>query len=373
MNEETKALFALNLVEGLGTRKTKLLLEKFGSARRVLAAEAKELAEAAGIDRVVAVRIRGAAGSAELEKELIRLGRENLRAVSILDADYPAGLKTIYDPPPVLYVKGGLPAAGTPAVAVVGTRRPSYHGMRTAEKMAYDLADAGIVVVSGMARGIDTCAHEGALRAGGCTLAVLGSGLLKVYPPENGKLAERIAAAGAVISEYPLSTPPRRENFPRRNRLLSGLSLGVVVVEAGERSGALITVDCALEQGREVLAVPGPAGAIGSRGTNRLLREGARLVENAADVIAELGLTVVRRPEKTEAADDGKPVLRAAELGTEADRIFSLLGEEPAEVDELIAVSGLSPEKVLGGLGRLEIGGLVRQLPGKRFVRKAGK
>lgn len=217
------------------------------------------------------------------------LSKENkTRTLSLLDKDYPANLKYIYDPPSILYIKGNILPEDTIAVAVVGSRRATYYGLKNAENLGFQLAAGGITIISGLARGVDSAAHRGALKARGRTIAVLGSGLNKIYPRENEELVEEIAQNGAVISEFALDTPPLRQNFPRRNRIISGLSLGVVVVEAAKRSGALITANFALEQGREVFALPGKIDSFTSKGTHDLIKQGAKLVESIEDIIEEL-------------------------------------------------------------------------------------
>jgi len=278
---------------------------------------------------------------------------------------YPKLLREIHDPPRALYIKGSLPAEEL-AVAIVGSRHASLYGMQTAERLAYDVALRGITVVSGLARGIDSAAHRGALRAGGRTIAVLGSGLADIYPPEHTELAAQIAKQGAVISEYPMEMPPVGSNFPRRNRIISGLSLGVVVVEAAARSGALITADCALEQGREVFAVPGPITTPTSQGTHHLLKQGARLVTSVEDILEELRLQPQTAPEVRHAASPGE----AAPLATQEARIFACVSaDEPRYIDTIAADSGVDTAEVSSTLLQLELKHLVCQLPGKRFIR----
>ncbi len=217
------------------------------------------------------------------------LSKENkTRTLSFSDKGYPTNLKYIYDPPPTLYVKGNILPEDNIAIAIIGSRRATYYGLKNAENLSFELAAGGITIISGLARGVDSAAHRGALKAGGRTIAVLGSGLNIIYPPENEKLAREILQCGAVISEFPQGTAPLRQNFPRRNRIISGLSLGVVVVEAAKRSGALITANLALEQGREVFALPGKIDSFTSRGTHDLIKQGAKLVESAEDIIEEL-------------------------------------------------------------------------------------
>lgn len=306
--------------------------------------------------------------------------RHGVRIVALEDADYPQRLRTIYDPPAVLYVRGSLAPSDEIAVAVVGSRHASIYGLQCAERLAYDLALRGVTVVSGLARGIDAAAHRGALKASparrsstepgraGRTLAVLGNGLSRVYPPEHHALADEVTAHGALISEYPMETAPIPHNFPRRNRIISGLSLGVVIVEAARRSGALITADCALEQGREVFAVPGPITAVSSQGTHHLLKQGARLVTSVEDILDELRL--VPQPVRASFPDDRGTAPTAA-LPEAERRVFACVSErDPLDIDVIAGHSGLAVAEVSSLLLQLEVKQLIRQLPGKRFVRQ---
>ncbi len=279
-------------------------------------------------------------------------------AVSPDDPGYPAALRTIPDPPARLYVRGHLPGDGAAAVAVVGARRATAYGVAVARRLAADLARCGVAVVSGLARGIDAAAHEGALDAGGRTVAVLGCGPDVVYPPEHASLMARVIDAGAVLSEYPPGTPPLRHHFPRRNRLISGLSLGVVIVEGREDSGALITADCALEQGREVFAVPGPVTSATSALPHRLVQQGAKLVRGVEDILDELRLPV--RP---------PPAPPAVALAGAEAAVYAVLTLEPQSLDILVLRSSLPVAEVSRALVALELAGMARALPGQRYVR----
>ncbi|MBI2104334.1 MAG: DNA-protecting protein DprA [Candidatus Omnitrophica bacterium] len=288
---DRERLIRLNLIPELGSTWLRRVLDAFGGLDRLWAADVRELQQVAGISPQAAERLDAARkDDACLERELALAERCGAAIVTLADAAYPTRLKTIPDPPLALYVRGTLTAADETAIAIVGSRRASPYGRQCAERLSEDLALRGITVVSGLALGIDGAAHRGALRAGGRTLAVLGSGLARLYPPAHERLADQAAEQGAVLSEYPLEAEPLPHHFPRRNRLISGLSLGVIVVEASARSGALITADCALEQGREVFAVPGPMTSVTSEGTHRLLKQGARLVTSVEDVLDELRL-----------------------------------------------------------------------------------
>lgn len=287
------------------------------------------------------------------------------RTLTVEDADYPAPLRTIPDPPPVLHVWGSLIPEDTAAVAIVGSRLATTHGVFTAGKLARDLAAHGLTIVSGLAVGIDAAAHRGALAAGGRTIAVLGGGLERIFPREHEPLARAIAEHGAVLSEFPMTAPALRGHFPQRNRLISGLSLGVIVVEAAIHSGALITARLAAEQGREVFAVPGPAGSPTSHGTHGLLRDGARLVESAEDVLAELkgpltaSVKVIR---------EAQPAPRVT---AEEAPIYAHLSTQPVAVDALTAETRIPAAQLLPLLLNLELKGLIRQVPGQQFVRVA--
>jgi DNA processing protein len=289
--------------------------------------------------------------------------------VTLFDEEYPSNLKEIYDPPLVLYVKGTLEGHDKYSVALVGSRRASNYGRETARRLAFDLCHNWFTVVSGLAHGIDSAAHDGALKAEGRTIAVIGSGLNNPYPPDSVDQMEKIAEQGAVISEYSMDTRPDRINFPIRNRIISGLSLGVVVVEAPERSGALITADHALGQNRLVFAVPGRIDAPTFKGNHKLLKQGAKLVESAEDILEEFDYLFPKKEVfrgKFESAEITQPRLEGAE-----ERIFGVLDNEGTYIDEIIEQSGLTPTQVSAVLLQLEMKRLVRQLPGKLFVRSS--
>jgi len=306
-----------------------------------------------------------------------RTERSSPRAIARSDAEYPALLAAVPDAPAELHVRGGLEAADALAVAIVGSRHATPYGEEVAERLAADLAARGVTVVSGLARGIDTAAHRGALRVGGRTLAVLGSGLDVIYPRENRALAAAIALSGAVVSQFPPSTPPLAYHFPLRNRVLAGLALAVVVVEAAERSGALITAALAGELGREVMAVPGRVTSPASRGCHRLLRDGAVLVESWEDVVGALAepwrrmVAAAPAVAAPAAAGAGTRAL-GAERAPELDRVLRAMGEEPLDVDAVSGRAGLPTGQAAALLLALELDGRVRQLAGARFVRAVG-
>lgn len=294
------------------------------------------------------------------------LTENKVKTLSVTAKDYPTNLRYIYDPPLVLYVKGEIIPEDNVAIAIVGSRRATYYGLQNATKLAYELAVKGITIISGLARGVDSAAHRGALEAKGRTIAVLGSGLNIIYPRENERLAQDIAQNGAVISEFALDTPPYRGNFPRRNRIISGLSLGVVVIEAARKSGALITVNCALEQGREVFALPGKIDSFTSRGTHDLIKHGAKLVESSEDIIEELEALKFCQAKETKAENKIKVEL---DLPEEERQIYACLSSEPMHIDEIMCKVNLSYGKLLTSLLKLQHKKLVKELAGKVYVR----
>lgn len=356
---------ALSRVQGLGCVSFKKLAGHFEDPTEALSASTAALAEIQGLDQSVIDGLRNFSAWDEAEKEIIRAEKAAVKIVPFTDSNYPERLRMISDPPPLLYLKGEILREDEKAVAVVGSRSTSDYGRRVARDLCRGLASLGFTVVSGMARGIDGTAHETALNAGGRTLAVLGSGVDRVYPAEHDKLYQRISENGAVISEFPMGTRPLAFNFPARNRLISGLSLGVVVVEATEKSGSLITAALALEQGREVFAVPGEVGASRSRGAHRLIRQGAKLVETVDDIIEEIAPQLVARGGKAQSAP--KPSL-PQNLGDESQKIFGLFQERALQIDEVIESSGYSPSRVLEILLELELDGYIKQLPGKKYT-----
>jgi DNA processing protein len=355
---------ALSRVPGLGCVNFKKLAEHFDDPTEAFSAPAEALAKIQGLDPNVIDGLRHFSAWAEMRAEVTSAEKAEIKIVPFTDAIYPVRLRLIADPPPLLYVKGEIRNQDERAVAVVGSRSASDYGRRVARDLSRGLASLGFTVVSGMARGIDGAAHEAALNAGGRTIAVLGSGVDRAYPPEHDKLYRRISENGAVISEFPLGTRPVAFNFPVRNRLISGLSLGVVVVEATEKSGSLITAALALEQGREVFAVPGEVGASRSRGAHQLIRQGARLVETVNDIMEEIAPQLSARVANAENAP--RRVL-PQHLGDEFQKIFALFQERSLQIDEVIETSGCSPSRVSEILLELELLGYVKQLPGKKY------
>ena len=301
----------------------------------------------------------------ETERELIYISKSHVKVLTVIDEEYPSPLRFIPDPPLVLYVRGELKKEDLLSIGVVGCRNPSIYGRLQAETLTNALVERGFSIISGLARGIDTIAHTTALKKGGRTIAVLGSGLLKVYPAENRQLASEIEKKGAVISEFPLAENPNKWNFPRRNRIISGLSLGSLVIEAGEKSGALITTKYALEQGREVFAVPGNVTSAMSKGTNGLIKAGAKLVESCDDVINELAGIL---PEEF-LNNKGQAELAAVVLPEPENRVYQSVNAEPAYIDDIAKKCCMPVSSVSGLLVVLELKGLIRQFPGKYFVR----
>ncbi|HZH29441.1 MAG TPA: DNA-processing protein DprA [Pyrinomonadaceae bacterium] len=375
-----KDWIALNMTPGVGPRAAARLLERFGSAEAVFAALRSELERLRlrpeALESIV-LRDR----HAEAERELERVRALGADVLVLDDGIYPALLREIADPPVTLYVRGEWEAClDAPCVAIVGSRRCSTYGQNVALMLARDLAARGVTIVSGLARGIDAAAHRGALEAGGRTVGVLGTGVDEVYPRDHKKLAEEILArGGALVSQFPLGTPPIPENFPYRNRIISGLSLGVLLVEAAENSGSLITARLALEQGREVFAVPGNITSRNSFGTNYLIKgAGAKLVQQWQDVAAELPTEIAARllpPEpakkKTGAIGTQQQATLPADLSDGERAVFGLLSaDEPVHIDALVGASNLAVSELTGVLLGLEMRELIRQLPGKCFVRK---
>lgn len=350
--------FGLKSVPLVGNVTFLRLLAHFGSPKRALEASAQELGRVKGVSRAAAASLLSHDYRPFAEGECQRLVAFGAQVVDILSARYPRLLMEIPDPPPYLYTLGELHGSET-AVAIVGSRHATQYGLCTATRLARDLAAQQVTVVSGMARGIDTAAHWGALKGGGRSIAVLGCGIDVVYPPENGALHQALSEAGALVTEFPMGTGPLAENFPRRNRIISALSKGVVVVEAGENSGSLITARFALEQGREVFAVPGNVTCSGSRGVNGLIKEGAKLVERVEDILEELSI---------EPLATGLPQPPSFSLTPQEAELYALICRGPLQIDDIIVQSALTAGEVSATLLRLELKGAVMQLPGKHFA-----
>ncbi len=364
MADKMEHWLTLSMIPGIGATRCQKLLKHFGSPQAILGANLDELQHVDGIGEYTARQIVSTRDKLDVEKEISRIKKQKVSIVTFSDDNYPVNLRSIFDPPIVLYVKGELLPEDRIAIAMVGTRRPTTYGKMVAEKMSRELAEREVSVVSGLARGIDTSAHKGALSCGGRTIAVLGCGIDICYPPENRALFDEISERGVVVSEFPMGTRPEKMNFPVRNRIISGLSLGVVIVEAGHRSGALITAECALEQGREVFAVPGNIFNLGTKGTHSLIKEGAKLVENCEDIIEEIRCLRDVLP-----VSPAIKCLREVKLSPEEERVYNLLSFEPIHIDLISKQSGLAINRVSPVLINLEIKGKIRQVAGKMFLR----
>ena len=362
-----EAYISLNRIEGIGPVRVRALCAALGSPEAVLEASPAALAGVRGIGPKVAENIVSQRTGLDAGREEAAAAKLGARLVTPVDGDYPEPLKNIYDPPLCLYVRGTLEKKDAQALAIVGTRRASHYGAAQADRLAYQVSKAGFAVVSGLARGIDTVAHKAALKAGGRTLAVLGGAMDKLYPPENRELAEEIVAHGALISEFPLGREPDRTTFPYRNRVVSGLSKGVLVVEAGMDSGAMNTAEQALEQGRSVMAVPGRVDMDGARGPHSLIRNGARLVEDLADILKEFEFLFP--PAEQARLVRGQDARQRLTLLPAEEAVVRALWTEPElDVDVLIRRTGLSSAQLMTLTMQLEMKRVLRRLPGRRLA-----
>jgi len=351
------------MIRDLGPVRVRQLLERFGDSTKILRASRAELQQVHGIGPEISESIVNWEKSVDLAGELKRIEQSACHILIQSDENYPPLLKQIYDPPTVLYVMGKLTAADRNAIAIVGSRMTTHYGIEVARKLAYQLAYTGVTVVSGGARGIDTAAHQGALNAKGRTVAVLGTGINLVFPAENAELFQRIAAEGALVTQFPFNRPADKQSFPIRNRLVAGMSFGTVVVEANLTSGALITAGMAVDFGRQVFAVPGRIDSPRSKGCHDLIKKGAKLCEGVEDILSEFEYMF---PAVKMAASPQPPAMTLSE--TER-AVYDLLDNEEKAIDEIIRRSGLAPSAVSVALLGLEMKRVVRQLPGKLFVR----
>ncbi len=355
VDESTRAWLKLSLTHGLGSESARHLLKEFGSPDAILSAPVSALGRIVKHDTVLA--IRQGIGEDVLSAAVLWLEEEQNHLVTLGDRDYPQALLNICDPPLLLYVKGRLDLLNQPCFAMVGSRNATPQGISNAEQFANTLSDAGLCIISGMAHGIDAAAHRGALRGQGSSIAVVGTGLDKVYPAANRELAHLLAKQGALISEFPLGTPPIGSNFPRRNRLISGMSIGCLVVEASKQSGSLITARLAMEQGRDVFAIPGSIHTPQSRGCHALIKQGAKLVETAQDIVDELA----GQFKLIQATHPANPIdKQPAEMAT----LLELIGNDPVSMDTLCTRSGLTVNQLSAMLLALELGGRLSALPG---------
>jgi DNA processing protein len=354
-------LIALCSIPVLGPVNQRRLIRTFGTPEAVFSASLNDLSAVEGIGQKRAVEIKKFKEWSTLQKDIERIKADGVKLLKSESGQYPEGLKVLGEHAPlVIYMKGDIIEEDRFSIAIVGSRMPTSYGLAVTEKLAGNLAEMGFTVVSGLARGIDTTAHVGSLKRGGRSIAVLGSGIDVPYPAENKGLMERMAHSGAVISEYPLGTPPLKENFPRRNRLISGLSMGVLVAEAAAKSGALITARCALDQNREVFAVPGNINSPFSEGTNMLIKDGARVVTSADDIVEELASQLkgfIKKSKKMEKIF----------VSDEEKALCDIMEREPVHVDVISRQSGLTPHKALAVLLGLELKGIVKQIEGKQF------
>ncbi len=362
---DVRSLLTLSMVPGIGAARLRALVNHFGNPESVLAASERALASTDGIDRSLAKKIRMERNfEKEVQVQLSRLNKSEAKLITFWDKEFPENLKKIYDPPVMLFVRGDLSNSDKYSVAIVGTRNPTTYGKHIAEKFAAELSEQGIVIVSGLARGIDTIAHATTVRSGGRTIAVLGSGVDVIYPSENRRLAEQILIGGVIISEYYMGAKPDAVNFPRRNRIISGISLGTIIVETDENGGAMITASTALDQNREVFAVPGNVSEKKSRGTNRLIKEGrAKLVVDIPDVVEEL------RYKLNPILKDQPKVQSRVQLSIFEQKIFDALTDEPIHIDALAEKCTMATSDLLVQLLGLELKGVVKQLPGKCFTK----
>ena len=361
----TQACIALNMLPTVGPVRLRKLLEIFEEPQRVLAATRSELRAAEGIGNEVADQIANWESIVDLAAELDRIREFDATVITQESPSYPKSLREIHAPPIVLYVWGELQERDHHAIGIIGARRTTHYGTESAKKLAYQLAYAGLTVISGLARGIDTAAHQGALAAKGRTIAVIGSGLSKLYPPENRGLAEKIRDGnGAIVSEFSMEIAPDRQTFPMRNRIIAGWSHGVLVVEAGLNSGALITASQALEQGRSVYAVPGHINAPSAFGSNRLIQQGAKLVMDASDILDDLQILLPETKPSPEAAARTLPA-----LSDEERRVYDAIEPTETAIDDIGRKCQLPSATVSSALLRLELKRLVKQLPGKYFVK----
>ncbi len=369
--ESRDYLIALNMIEGLSTLNVRELLKYYKIPSDIFKASAAELGRVSGINFKTARAIITFPSSKVLSQELNLIDKHKINIITIQDNAYPSILKQIHDPPIVLYVKGYYLETDKLSLAVVGSRKSSEYGLKMARTISINLAKEGITIISGLARGIDTRAHQGALSAKGRTLAVLGSGLLKIYPPENELLYNKVISSGAVISEFPLNCPPYRYNFPRRNRIISGLSLGVVVVEARKKSGSLITANMALEQGRDVFAIPHRAGFFSSLGTNELIKQGAILIQSAQDIIEELNPEVKKYlqyvPKSATITQDIHMATFEPQSKKTQESLYKLISLQPRTYQELVICFNGREEGLKDNLTALEVKGIIEQASSGKF------
>jgi len=358
---QVKDILLLLTIPNFGPGRVRKLLSIFPSTEEIIHAPIQRLTKIDGIDRRLAQLIKSGVNNSVVEKKLLQTEQHQISTLSLWDDDYPSILKKTADPPLVLFYKGIIPNPWPPCIAVVGTRTPSPYGKTVTERAVGDLVQNGIAIVSGLARGVDTIAHQTSLNQSGQTFAVLGCGLDYIYPPENRHLFETIPLSGSIFTEYFAGTGPDAVNFPRRNRIISGMSLGTLVVEAGDKSGALITANYSADQNREVFAVPGNINNPKSRGTHRLIQQGAKLVQSVQDILDEIAPGLEALQQKQRPVPPELPMLEK--------KLLEILSHEPRHIDQLVLELKESPAMILAGLLHLELTGWVKQLSGKMFIR----
>lgn len=364
--DDLQNLLALAAVKNVGPSRLRKLIQIFGTPADVFKAKLSELVRVSGVSENTAREIKANRHQEEAAQELQNIKKHNVEVVTIWDENFPPLLKNIYDPPVILYYCGTLEQNDRYAIGIVGARRPTAYGLTTAETLAKELASRGITIVSGLAVGIDSSAHRGTLQGGGRTIAVLGSGLDRLYPPESKPLARKIVKQGAVVSEFPLGTKPEAGNFPRRNRIISGLSLGVVIIEAAQKSGALITAEFATEQGREVFVVPGNITSTKHVGSHQLIKQGAKLVQSVDDILEEITPHLLDIQTQKKSVPVQHPHIK---FSKDEEKIMNTLSSEPVHIDKICLESGFPPQQTLAILLMLELNGVVKALEGKRYIK----
>lgn len=365
MRDDWKYWIALSMVNGVGIVLTRNLLAEFGNVETIFKASKKKLAQIEGIGDKNAEAIKSFNDWEKVDQELEKIEKWGIKLLPLNDSEYPGSLLETYNPPALLYMKGDILQQDKLSIAIVGSRLPDRYGRKVAETLSAELVSMGVTIVSGLARGIDSIAQAEAIKKGGRTIGVLGCGLDQIYPPENKKLYTAVSQNGAVLSEFNLGTSPIAQNFPRRNRIISGLSLGVVVVQASEKSGSLISASFALDQNKEVFAVPGEVTKKLSRGTNWLIKRGAKLVETVDDIVSEIGS--LRNLNSTNLFEDDKKEKILSSLTKSQKEVFSVLTTDPLHIDEITKLTGIESSSLLSTLLTLELNDIVVQLPGKHF------
>ena len=361
--QQREAYIVLNMIEGLGPVSVRRLIDVLGSPKAILEADREALMEARGVGEKLAVRILSQRDSLAAEEEIDKAAEVGARIIVPLDDEYPDALKAIHDPPLALYVQGRILPKDAKAIGIVGSRATSTYGLSAADRLAYQLAQTGFTVVSGLARGTDTAAHSGALKGGGRTIAVLGGAIDCLYPPENAELAKKISKHGAVVSEYPLGRQADRMTFPYRNRIISGLSMGVLLIESAIKGGSMHTAEAATEQGRTVFALPGRIDTPGARGPHLLIKNGAKLVERLDDILEEYEFLIP--PEEREAPRDEVAARPDVPLSETETKVVEALWQEPLDADALAREAGLKSHELSGLLLGLEMKRVVKMLPGR--------